>query len=91
MSWYIALRIILKKITSMKNYFSSTTNYNAIINSFLNKYKINPIFVAVFTVNDCGGLLDLMGTLHQYRQYEISTHMIYVIQTIVNTLVQKLH
>ena len=55
--------------TSINDDFSSITNDDASINSFLNKYTIKPIFVAVFTVNDRGGLLDLMATSPTCRQY----------------------
>ena len=75
----------------MSNDCSSTTNDDASINSFLNKYKIKPIFLSVFTVNDCGGFLDLMATSPKYRQYGIATHMIYVIQDIFHVLVKKGH
>ena len=60
------------------------------MNSFLNKYKIKPIFVAVFTVNKLGGFLDLMATSPKYRLYGIATHMIYVIQDIFHVLLQKM-
>ena len=42
--------------------------------------------MAVFTVNEFGGLLDLMATSPEYRRYGIATHMIYVIQAIVHAM-----
>ena len=42
--------------------------------------------MAVFTVNEFGGLLDLIATSPEYRRYGIATHMIYVIQAIVNVI-----
>ena len=46
--------------------------------------------MAVFTVNELGGFLDLKATSPKYRRYGIATHMIYVIQAIVHLLVQKM-
>ena len=50
---------------------------------FIHKYKLEPVFVAVFSVNKFGGLLDFMATSPKYRRYGLATHMIYVIQAIV--------
>ena len=46
--------------------------------------------MAVFTVNEFGGLLDLMATSPEYRRYGIATHMIYVIQAIVKVTTQRM-
>jgi hypothetical protein len=45
--------------------------------------------VAVFTVNDFGGFLDLMATSPEYRRYGIATHMIYVIQAIFKLITKN--
>ena len=45
---------------SIHNDVSMTMNDDRSENCFLNKYRIKPIFVAVFSVCDDGGLLYLM-------------------------------
>ena len=47
------------------------------------------MFVAVFSVCDYGGLLDLMATSPTYQRYGIATHMLHIIQAIVYVCVQK--
>ena len=46
--------------------------------------------MAVFTVNELGGLLDLMARSPEYRRYGIATHMIYVIQAIIKVITKRM-
>ena len=46
--------------------------------------------MAVFTVKEFGGLLDLMATSPEYRRYRIATHMIYVIQAIFKVITKRM-
>ena len=75
--------------SSKRNDSQSSLNDDFSRNS-LKKYNAQPVFVAVFTVNDFGGLLDLMAMSPEYRRYGIATHMIYVIQAIVKVTTKRM-
>ena len=84
MLYHIHITDAPKSSTSDDSHSSRNEDFR--YHEFLNKYNVEPIFVAVFSVNDFGGLLDLMATSPAYRRYGIATHMIYVIQAIVHAM-----
>ena len=79
-----------KPKSSKSNDSQSSLNDDLSFNSFIKKYNVQPVFVAVFTVNELGGFLDLMATSPEYRRYVIATYMKYVIQAIVKVITKRM-
>ena len=74
---------------SIQSDVSITMNDDLSENYFLNKYRIKPICVAVFSVCGDRSLLDFMATSPTYRRYGISTHMLYIVQDILYVCVKN--
>lgn len=77
-----------EEYTSIQYDVSITMNDDQGKNSFLNKYRIKHIYLAVYSVCHGGGLFDLMETSPTYQRYGIETHMLYIIQDILHVSVK---